>query len=590
MNDVVIGEGQVVAVKDQVLFSGTVDSVQTVDFYGQPNGKAPAKEGHDFIGITEAGNGSFLISVNHETRNKDEMIGDGGGMTSFKVTRNDDLQFDIVEQTLADGREGKFFNVDFVNTVGETWTNCGGIIAPDGRIWTAEEYPRMESWGQGNEDVTFLSDTGDVIIGEGIMVPFNNPAEPAAFDGERLKAFEGQGWMVEIDPMTGEAIRKQYNWGRMSFEAGCIMPDNKTVFLAEDERPGILVKFVADNAGDFTSGKLYAFKQDGGDEGNWVELDNSNMEEMINMKDTAWAKSATLFIRLEWITEIDGKVYICETGYDNVNKKSSWTGAVAIAGEDAIADHHKERATDQGTQFTVNDDTHYYDYYGRILVYDPETDEVSVFLEGGPDYAEEQSQTMSEYPAKHLSNPDGLGKIQVNGKWYLIINEDLNGSSYNRLPSDAAGWGCEMYIIDPDIENPTIDDLTRIMVGPNGAELTGGNGTPDGKTILVDIQHPSGSNDAPYNKAVTVALNGFDTDVVGIEDYMDDSEDAFVIYPNPVYQTLYFNGTFDVELFDARGTLIKQKENTGHLNISELKPGVYYIRNNEGVIKKLIKN
>ncbi len=589
MSDIIIGEGLASVGNTQVLFAGTVDSVEVVDYYGKPAGRVPAKEDHDFIGITEVRSGEYLVSVNHESRNMNDMIGDGGGMTSF-LMKNVGGLYEIQEQELADGRTGKFFNVDFMNTVGETWTNCGGIIAPDGRIWTAEEYPLVESWGQGNSNITgFVKDTGYVIIGEGVMVPFNDPAPVVGFEGERLKAYEGQGWMVEIDPMTGKAIRKQYNWGRMSFEAGCIMPDNQTVYLAEDERPGILVKFVADTPGDFTSGSLYAFKQDGGDAGNWVSLDNADLDEMVNMKDAAWEKKATLFIRLEWITEVDGKVYIAETGYDNVNSKSSWTNAVAITGESNIANHHRQRAATQGTQLVQAGEDHYYDYYGRILVYDPATDEVSVYLEGGPDYETEMSLAMSEYPAKHLSNPDGLGKISVHGKTYLVINEDLNGATYNRIPSDGARI-CEMYLLDASIENPTIDDLTRIMVGPAGAELTGGNGTHDGISILVDVQHPSGSNTPPYDKAVTVALNGFDTVIESLEEYFEENgTDPFVIYPNPVYQTLYFNGTFDVKLYNSQGALIKYKDNTSHLNISELEPGVYYIRNNEGETRKLIK-
>lgn len=76
----------------------------------------------------------------------DDKIGDGGGMTVFKVKRDPSSDtLIIVEQSLEDGREGMFFNVDFVNTVGETGMNCGGINSLDGRIWTAEAWFRTST-------------------------------------------------------------------------------------------------------------------------------------------------------------------------------------------------------------------------------------------------------------------------------------------------------------------------------------------------------------------------------------------------------------------------------------------------------------
>ncbi len=575
----------VAGVFEQVIFSGDVDTVAYVDTYGKFAGFTPARQGHDFVGITKDGD-DYWLSVNHETRNSNLMLGDGGGMTTFKVTRGNKDSLKVVATKIAD-TTCYFHSVDFVNTVGETWTNCGGIIAPDGRIWTAEEYPRMGSWGQGNKDVmSFLSDTGDVIIGEGIMVPFRNDASQM-FKGEKLKRFESQGWMVEIDPKTGKAIRKQYNWGRMSFEAGAIMPDMKTVYLAEDERPGLFTKFVADKKGDFTKGKLYVYNQNG-KSSKWMEVPG-DLETLKNMKDWAWKNGATYFIRLEWVTEINGKVYIAETGYDNVCKKSTWNKAISDGSVTQVAKHHQDRAKAQSTSLDTvgNSDAPYYDYYGRILEYDPATEEIKPYLEGGPDYAEKTSQNIADYPSKHLSNPDGIGKIKINNKHYMIINEDLNGSSYNRLPADGKGWTCEMYLLDMTIANPTVADLTRIMVGPDGAELTGGNGTPDGKTILVNIQHPSSDNTAPYNKAVTVALSGFDH-VSSIKENTNDNAGFFNVYPNPATRYLNFNNVYSVAIYNASGKLVKTKENSTGINISDLEHGIYFIQNSEGVVKKLI--
>jgi len=136
--------------KFQNIFIGGLDTVQTTATYSAPAGTALAKQWHDYIGFVpdKTGNGDIgWAVVNHEMVSKDDKIGDGGGMTMFKLRRNANDSLVVVNQTLADGRSGKFFNVDFVNTVGETGMNCGGITTPDGRMWTAEEW--MQSSNKG---------------------------------------------------------------------------------------------------------------------------------------------------------------------------------------------------------------------------------------------------------------------------------------------------------------------------------------------------------------------------------------------------------------------------------------------------------
>lgn len=242
----------------QILFIGGVDMVQTVETYGNPAGEAPAKEWHDFIGFTpdvEPGTEDFgWISINHERITRDDKIGDGGGMTVFKVRRDENDKPVKVAQTLEDGREGVFFNVDFVNTVGETGMNCGGISSTvDGRIWTAEEWFRTSNGSiAGDEDNPGVRDTSDFTISSDIP----------GWDGVTVKKYENFNYMTEIDPRQAKAIRKQYNRGRQPFEGGFIEPSNKPVFLGPDATPGFFGMFVAETPGDFTKGTLFAYKHD----------------------------------------------------------------------------------------------------------------------------------------------------------------------------------------------------------------------------------------------------------------------------------------------------------------------------------------
>ena len=107
--------------KYQNIFVGGVDSVET------EMGRTAAKQWHDYIGYAADATGSSLgyIIVNHEMIEANDKIGDGGGMTMFKLGKKADGTLEVLDQTLADGRKGKFFNVDFKNTVGETGMNCG---------------------------------------------------------------------------------------------------------------------------------------------------------------------------------------------------------------------------------------------------------------------------------------------------------------------------------------------------------------------------------------------------------------------------------------------------------------------------------
>ncbi len=191
--------------KFQVLFIGGVDRVQTTATYGNAAGETYAKEWHDFIGITEddQNSGDYYISINHERIEANDSVGDGGGMTVFKVERDQDTDtLRVVSQTLDDGRSGNFFNVDFANTVGETGMNCGGIISQaDGRIWTAEEW-----WRSGNGSIADR-DTSDFTIGSGTSsYPVSNGF--TKYNGNTIKKYQNYNYMTEIDPKQAVAVRK----------------------------------------------------------------------------------------------------------------------------------------------------------------------------------------------------------------------------------------------------------------------------------------------------------------------------------------------------------------------------------------------
>lgn len=568
--------------KYQNIFVGGIDEVQTTATNGVPAGKAKAKQWHDFLGFTpstEGGNVLGYVTVNHEMVQKNDSIGDGGGMTMFKIGKKADGTIEVLDQILPDGRTGKFFNVDFANTVGETGMNCGGINAPSGRIWTAEEWYQTSN----RQIAEGFSDTTEFTIGSKV------PSGFAGLDGKKIKRYENLNWMVEIDPRTAKAVRKQYNWSRQGFEAGVVMPDDKTVYLFEDGDAGksILTKFVADVAGDFTKGKLYFYKQNQGQfTGTWVEVPNNPATDWaILSAPHEWAKTQgiTGFTRLEWgaYNATDGRIYITETG----NDKPGARYAQAITEGWTLPKHTYDRATAQGTTI---DNSAYWDYYGRVLVFDPADNSVRSFIEGGP-FIETNDATPANYPAKHLSNPDGLNFLYVNGKTFMVIEEDLNGVSMGRMPNTGINsTNCEAWLLDMSKE-PTIDNLYRLAISPLGSEITGIISVDDGNTVLINSQHPGNLNVAPFNNSLTFAVSGLKQVISSIDnDDQDEESTGIRVYPNPTSSELRFSVATDAALYDATGARLRVVRGSDMMDIRDLASGTYYVRFADGSTQSVV--
>jgi len=473
--------------KGDVLFIGGYHGVQ--NHHGE---MATAKQDHDFTGFIPI-NGrsdSGYVIVNHEDIISDPILGDGGGMTVFTVYRQNGNGRWIV----ADHEEGKFRNVDF-SEVGGTIENCGGFQTPWGTVLTGEEWmyhSNTEIYKEG----TGITDTSPFVVKEFNGKIVNQPIEK----------YENYEWMVEVDVANAKAIRKCYNMGRYYHEGGTILPDGKTVFLADDITPGYFFKFVAHQAYDLSEGQLYVYRQGPeGIGGGWAEMP-MDLESMIDARNVAAGLGGTMFARTEWVVYYNGKIYITETGKDDSEaffQKDRDKGAV-------LAAHLNEIDARDGAS-----DYRLHDYYGRILEMDVETNHVRVYLEGGA--GEEH----------HLANPDGLAFTRINGNPIIMINEDLTGHSHGRVPPGYNQRINEIFCLDLSIKNPTVDDLQKLAVGPEGCETTGGRFTPDGSTYFVNVQHPKSQNRFPFNNSVTIAVRNVDqwiaSRILG-EDIIDEVE------------------------------------------------------------------
>jgi uncharacterized protein len=533
-----------------ILLRGLVDTA--TNHLGQ---KGLAKDWADFTGYVPI-NGrsdSGYVIINNERVTRDSVHGDGGGMTVFTA------QFKNNTWSVANHPNGNIRSVNF-GPVGGTVANCGGMETPWGTVLTGEE------WNQASNSALYSNgngfrDTSDWNVGQFNGAPLNRT----------IKRHQNMNWMVEVNPATGQAIKKHYNMGRFDHEGGTSMPDGKTVYLTDDATPGVFFKFVSDTAGNYNKGQLYAYQQSAnGLSGTWIALP-MDLDTMINVRAVAIRRGATLFTRLEWSEHADGKLYIAETGNDNSG--TAHRNAVRNGGKLPL--HLAAR---------LNPDSSITDYFGRVLRFDIATNKMDVLIEGGAGTGGNTN---------HLASPDGLTSVELNGKKYLVIQEDLIGVSQGRVPPSAAAanrYLCEVYWLDLSIPNPTVNDLKRMLIGANGAEVTGARFTPDGKTMFVNIQHPTSTLAAPYNTSYTLAVWGYAGQATNLfdEPKFNGKSGRVEMQVNAMSRFAYFSEVSDVELFDTVGKRLERHKKVRQMDVAHLNPGYYYVRLNGRDVHKLV--
>ena len=186
------------------------------------------------------------------------------------------------------------------NTTSAEWDVLGGMMLDLSSVnggWVFC-FGSMSSWGTPllSEELYF-SDTQD----------WNDEAYYYHYDQERLEDYLGYypnpydyGYIMEIEnPVTtAPNFIKHFAMGRFSHENAQVMPDERTVYLSDDGYDTVLFKFVADAAGDLSSGTLYAARatQDDSTDSATTGFDVEWME---------MASSSNLVIQT-WIDEYDG--------------------------------------------------------------------------------------------------------------------------------------------------------------------------------------------------------------------------------------------------------------------------------------------
>jgi len=177
-------------------------------------------------------------------------------VSKLYIRQNADGGWDVLEGEMDD-----------MKSIKGSWDLCNASVTPWNTGLTSEEYPPDVN----AEWVEAFSPMSELL-------------------GQQANPYD-YGYLIELVPDSiGTEMAKHYAMGRFSHELAVVMPDGKTVYNGDDGKDKLLWKFVADEAGDLSSGTLYAAKVTQADAENggsfdleWIELGSGNDDDLYEV-------------------------------------------------------------------------------------------------------------------------------------------------------------------------------------------------------------------------------------------------------------------------------------------------------------------
>ncbi len=169
--------------------------------------------------------------------------------------------------------------------------------------------------------------------------------------------------------------------------------------------------------------------------------------------------------------------------------------------------------------------------------------------------------------------PEGVTIANIQGKHFAFVGLERIG-------------GVMVY----DITNPNAPTFVHYANSRNRTTFTGDNG-PEG-IIYIPKTHTAN------NKAYVLVANEISGTISSYELKSNipttsieniTSINDLIVFPNPVNSNVvYFSETISFELLDIQGKIVVNKENANSLNVEGIAKGVYIIKTDKGISKKLI--
>lgn len=315
-----------------------------------------------------------------------------------------------------------------------TFAGCAGGVTPWGTVLSCEE----------NTDSYYGDNVYDELTGEVTAKIPSNYGWEKFFDYSP----EHYGWVVEVNPKTGEA-HKLVALGRCAHECATMhqLEDGRVVvYTGDDGNDRCLYKYVSDKPNDLKDGTLYVANVE---KGEWISLryeDHAILQEkfknqtevLVRMREAAYLVGGSMLNRPEDI-EIDpvtGGVFISLT---NNKPKGDLHGSIMKLTEDSS----------DRTGLTFKTET---------------------FLAGSA--------------AAGFSSPDNLAFDPKGNLWFTT---DVGGYSLGTL--DYEFMPCNSLFLVPR-SGERAGELIRVATAPNESEFTGPYFHANGKHLFLSIQHP----------------------------------------------------------------------------------------------------
>jgi secreted PhoX family phosphatase len=348
------------------------------------------------------------------------------------------------------------------------------------------------------------------------------------------------GYMVEVDPYSPTlAPKKRTALGRFAHEMGVFgVPQAGkplAVYMGDDSRGEYMYKFVSSALWDpadanaanrmavgdkyLDAGRLYVAKYNNDGTGQWVELNVSNAtianyasfrfadqaEVMVHTRLAADAVGATKMDRPEWsaVNPVNGEIYLTLT--NNSNRKVEPVGS----GQQGLDAANPRSYTDAPTATTSPGNVNGHIIRMRETGNEPgaTTFAWDIYLFGAEAGMDAARINLSALNAdQDFSSPDGVRFSAKTGLLYvqtddgaytdvtncmmLIAKPGTVGDGATQAIEYTKADGSKLTVQTRIGAKPTTSDLRRFLVGPKDCEITGIAETPDGRAVIVNIQHP----------------------------------------------------------------------------------------------------
>ncbi|MBK1649056.1 PhoX family protein [Rhabdochromatium marinum] len=193
------------------------------------------------------------------------------------------------------------------------WVHCAGSVTPWGTHLGSEEYePDAKQWRDGE-----ISDYNAAMASYFGATPAQASSVVNPYD-------YGYPVEVQVSHFNDATVTKHYAMGRMALELGYVMPDNKTVYMSDDGTNVGLFRFVADTAGDLSSGSLWvarwsqkASASAGAADLDWVYLGHASSDEVAQWKDAY--RFADIFDEADPIMDGEEDTGRCPASFTSIN-------------------------------------------------------------------------------------------------------------------------------------------------------------------------------------------------------------------------------------------------------------------------------